>query len=149
VEASVSSRLCYGTGSSAGVPGQAEQPARQGTAAPFTATAAPIWRGPQRQLQRPVTGTAAPICRGTGALEQVARLHLRRPIFPFFLPPSYTHRHRCEVARAPGGSCAGGRFPPRDFVWEILKVDCGHTNRSRATHADSYLCHAQDHASRE
>jgi hypothetical protein len=59
-----------------------------------------------------------------------------------FLPPSYTHRHCCELARAPGGSCAGGPFPPRPFVWEILKIDCHHTNCSQSTHADFYLCHA-------
>ena len=57
--------------------------------------------------------------------------------FPF--PPSYTHRHRCEVARAPGGSGAGGRIPPPRFVWQILKIDCGLTNVPGRAHADSYL----------
>jgi hypothetical protein len=57
----------------------------------------------------------------------------------FSFPPSYTHRPRCEVARAPGGSRAGGRVPPRRFVWESLKIDCGHTNGPSRAHADSYL----------
>jgi hypothetical protein len=64
-----------------------------------------------------------------------------------FLPPSYTHRHCCELARAPGGSCAGGPFPPRPFVWEIPKIDCRHTNGPRPTHADFCHCHAWENAS--
>lgn len=64
----------------------------------------------------------------------------RPTAFPFFpFPPSYTHRHRCEVARAPGGSGAGGRIPPPRFVWQILKIDCGLTNVPGRAHADSYL----------
>lgn len=51
------------------------------------------------------------------------------------LLPLHTHRHRCELARAPGGSRAGGRIPPHQFWWDIPKIDCGRANRSEATHA--------------
>jgi len=65
--------------------------------------------------------------------------------FPsFFFPPSYTHRHYREWARAPGGSAAGRRFPGPRFVWGIPKIDCGAANREPGPHADSTLCRGQD-----
>ena len=64
------------------------------------------------------------------------------PLHRCFLPPSHTHRHHCELARAPGGSRADGRFPPRPFVWGISKIDCGRAIGSQPTHGDRHLCHA-------
>jgi len=68
------------------------------------------------------------------------------PPFPFllfllFFPPSYTHRHHCELARAPGGSAAGRPFFARPFVWGISKIDCAHAARVPGSHADPALCH--------
>ena len=50
-------------------------------------------------------------------------------------PPSYTHRALFERARAPGGSHALRRFPPRNFVWEIPKIDSLHAIAPHALHA--------------
>jgi hypothetical protein len=61
-------------------------------------------------------------------------------ILPFSL---HTHRPHCQLARAPGGSRAHRRFPPRRFVWEILKIDSQHTNQPRQLHSDPELCQAR------
>lgn len=98
---------------SAGVPGQAEQPARQWGAAPRCRRRSALYRACSEPIER-FSGRCAHCW-----FSQLPAL---------FFPPSYTHRHYCGVARAPGGSCAGGRFPPRPFVWGIPKIDRDHTN---------------------
>ncbi len=147
------------------MPGQAEQPARRIRAAQAPAQRVLSWRpwfqgagcasqggkaraeppagishapGPQR-LYRTADRDSQGRCRTAGGR--------RLSFLSFSFPPSYTHRHRCEVARAPSGSAAGGHFPPSEFVWRILKIDSRRTNRPRAAHADSYLRHAWDRAS--
>jgi hypothetical protein len=71
--------------------------------------------------------------------EAVGRI---RPLFLFFLPPSYTHRNYVGVGRGRGGPGAVGRVPPPRFVWEIPKIDCRHTNPTRSTHHELELAHA-------
>lgn len=97
---------------------------------------APQWAGRRVPADRP----GAP---GAVSSSRMPRRRLRLFPFPiFFLPPSYTHRHYVQVARAPGGSPAGGPFPPPRFWCGIPKIDSGHTNRTRPTHHYPDLFHA-------
>jgi hypothetical protein len=117
---------------SAGVPGQAEQPARHGG---FTG----------REGGTAAAGSTISGCRGVYSsvdCRPIRRYNPLRqdqptdPLLAFCLPPSYTHRPCSELARAPGGSRAHGRFPPRTLVWEIIKIDSEHRNQPNGVHAD-------------
>lgn len=113
----------------------------------------------QRGGARTSRAARAPVARGSGyrARTQVSQRGSRGPgcaIGPggarcrpqprhpsgLSLPPSYIHRRSREWARAPGGSCASGAFPPGAFVWENPKIDRGHTNRAGRAHAHSTHC---------
>jgi hypothetical protein len=80
--------------------------------------------GSSGALAANITAASTAECAGAG-FSCVAAVR------PDLRPLSYTHRHRCELARALGGSRALGRFPPRRFVWEILKIDSRLTTRPR------------------
>jgi hypothetical protein len=68
----------------------------------------------------------------------------RLPFSPSRAPPSYTHRHCFQLARAPCRSCPHLRLPPRGFVWEKKKIDSRLRNRPAVPHPDSGHCHVRE-----
>src|SRR5690242_10195707 len=71
---------------------------------------------------------------------------LYAPAGPFRPPPSYTHRHCFQVARAPCRSCPHLRLPPRDLLWEKQEIDSRLGNRPPVSHSDSTHCHVREEA---
>ena len=131
---------------------QAEQPARPPTAASAVELRAeggfPRPKGHPGECRTGQKGAETTPGRRRGLLQwSPAGLQAPPvfPLFPSFLPPSYTHRPHCELARAPGGSGPDGGFPPKQNVWQIPKIDCRHTNCTCASHHDPGHGHARSH----